>query len=222
MVRTIFDGEVEPCINGKAVALGAYFGQNVDGIVERLLGEQLADGGWNCEAERGSIRSSFNSTIAVLEGLLEYERPRELPGRSRSPAQRCRNISSSDGCSAAYRPARSSILPGPSSHSPPVGTTTSYEDSTTSEAPASNLMRDVPRRSTSWRARGTRTDDGLWRTPIPVEFTSTWTRATASRAVGTPFGPCACSPGPDAHRHDRTVSQRHMPPAGNQLGPGVR
>jgi hypothetical protein len=68
-----FDGEVEPCINGKAVAIGAYFGQNVDSIVERLLREQLADGGWNCEAERGSIRSSFNSTIAVLEGLLEYE-----------------------------------------------------------------------------------------------------------------------------------------------------
>lgn len=71
--QNYFDGEVEPCINGKAVALGAYFGQNVDGIVERLLGEQLADGGWNCEAERGSTRSSFNSTISVLEGLLEYE-----------------------------------------------------------------------------------------------------------------------------------------------------
>jgi hypothetical protein len=71
--QNYFDGEVEPCINGKAVALGAYFGQNVDGIVERLLGEQLTDGGWNCEAERGSTRSSFNSTIAVLEGLLEYE-----------------------------------------------------------------------------------------------------------------------------------------------------
>ena len=71
--QNYFDGEVEPCINGKAVAIGAYFGQNVDGIVERLLGEQLADGGWNCEAERGSIRSSFNSTIAVIEGLLEWE-----------------------------------------------------------------------------------------------------------------------------------------------------
>lgn len=68
-----FDGEVEPCINGKTVALGAYFGQDVDGVVARLLAEQLADGGWNCEAERGSIRSSFNTTIAVLEGLLEYE-----------------------------------------------------------------------------------------------------------------------------------------------------
>ena len=68
-----FDGEVEPCINGKVVALGAYFDQGVDGVVERLLGEQLDDGGWNCEAENGSVRSSFNTTIAVLEGLLEYE-----------------------------------------------------------------------------------------------------------------------------------------------------
>ena len=69
-----FDGEVEPCINGAAVAIGAYFGQDVQGIVDRLLGEQLADGGWNCEAERGSTRSSFHTTICVLEGLLEHER----------------------------------------------------------------------------------------------------------------------------------------------------
>jgi hypothetical protein len=65
---------VEPCINGKAVALGAYFGENVDSVVARLLGEQLTDGGWNCEAERGSTRSSFATTINVLEGLLEHER----------------------------------------------------------------------------------------------------------------------------------------------------
>ncbi len=69
-----FDGEVEPCINGRTVSLGVYFGQNVDGIVDRLLGEQLEDGGWNCEAENGSVRSSFDTTINVLEGLLEYER----------------------------------------------------------------------------------------------------------------------------------------------------
>ena len=35
-----FDGEVEPCINGMTVALGAYFGQAVDGVVARLLDEQ--------------------------------------------------------------------------------------------------------------------------------------------------------------------------------------
>ena len=72
--QDFFDGEVEPCVNGMAVALGAYFGENVDGIVQRLVGEQLDDGGWNCEAENGSIRSSFDTTISVLEGLLEYER----------------------------------------------------------------------------------------------------------------------------------------------------
>ncbi len=68
-----FEGEVEPCINGRVVALGAYFGERSDRLVDRLLGEQLTDGGWNCEAERGSVRSSFHTTICVLEGLLAYE-----------------------------------------------------------------------------------------------------------------------------------------------------
>jgi len=68
-----FAGEVEPCINGRVVALGAYFGERNDALVDRLLGEQLADGGWNCEAERGSVRSSFHTTICVLEGLLAFE-----------------------------------------------------------------------------------------------------------------------------------------------------
>jgi hypothetical protein len=69
-----FAGEVEPCINGQVAACGAYFGQDVRGLVDRLLGEQLPDGGWNCEAERGSTRGSFNTTICVLEALLEHER----------------------------------------------------------------------------------------------------------------------------------------------------
>jgi hypothetical protein len=68
-----FVGEVEPCINGQVGAVGAYFGQDVQDIVDRLLGEQLPDGGWNCEAAKGSTRSSFNTTICVLEALLEHE-----------------------------------------------------------------------------------------------------------------------------------------------------
>jgi hypothetical protein len=67
-----FAGELEPCINGQVAAVGAYFGQDVGGIIDRLLGEQLPDGGWNCEAENGSTRSSFNTTICVLEALLEH------------------------------------------------------------------------------------------------------------------------------------------------------
>ena len=69
-----FDGEVEPCINGRTIDAGAYFGVDVAPIVQRILGERLADGGWNCEAENGSVRSSFDSTINVLDGLLEFER----------------------------------------------------------------------------------------------------------------------------------------------------
>jgi len=68
-----FDGETEPCINGQVGAAGAYFGQNVQRLVGRLLAEQLSDGGWNCEAAKGSKRSSFNTTICVLEALLEHE-----------------------------------------------------------------------------------------------------------------------------------------------------
>jgi len=34
----------------------------------------MEDGGWNCEQERGSVRGSFDTTINVLEGLLQHER----------------------------------------------------------------------------------------------------------------------------------------------------
>jgi hypothetical protein len=71
--QPFFSGEVEPCINGMVCVLGAYFEQDVDAVVARLLTEQLEDGGWNCEAENGSVRSSFHTTIRVLEGLLAYE-----------------------------------------------------------------------------------------------------------------------------------------------------
>lgn len=72
--NSFFAGETEPCINGQVAAAGAYFGVDVGGLVDRLLGEQLADGGWNCDAPERSSRSSFNTTICVLEALLEYER----------------------------------------------------------------------------------------------------------------------------------------------------
>lgn len=69
-----FVGEVEPCINGRVAAIGAYFGRDSQRVVDRLLGEQMADGGWNCEQEYGSTRGSFHSTVDVLEGLMEHER----------------------------------------------------------------------------------------------------------------------------------------------------
>jgi hypothetical protein len=77
-----FDGEVEPCINGRTIETGAYFGVDVTALVERILAERLADGGWNCEAENGSVRSSFDTTINVLDGLAEFERAAGRPDGS--------------------------------------------------------------------------------------------------------------------------------------------
>jgi hypothetical protein len=71
--RPFLHGETEPCINGRILAVGTYFKEPNDALADRLLSEQLADGGWNCEAPK-SRRSSFHTTICVLEGLLEYER----------------------------------------------------------------------------------------------------------------------------------------------------
>jgi len=71
--QAFFDGEVEACINGRTLSIGAYFGADVDALVAGLLRDQLDDGGWNCWTDQGATVSSFNSTICVLEGLLEYE-----------------------------------------------------------------------------------------------------------------------------------------------------
>jgi hypothetical protein len=83
-----FSGETEPCINGMTVCIGAHFGPSVDGVVERLLADQLPDGGWNCWAEYGATVSSFHSTMSVLEGLLAWQHsgrddPRVEESRSR-------------------------------------------------------------------------------------------------------------------------------------------
>jgi hypothetical protein len=83
-----FEGEVEPCINGNVVATGSYFGVDMTSLVERLLGEQLPDGGWNCEVGNGTTVSSFGTTINVLEGLLEYERTAGDPDRVREARRR--------------------------------------------------------------------------------------------------------------------------------------
>jgi hypothetical protein len=71
--RPFLHGESEPCINGRILGLGSYFKEPNETLANQLLNEQLEDGGWNCEAPK-SRRSSFHTTICVLEGLLEYER----------------------------------------------------------------------------------------------------------------------------------------------------
>ena len=69
---SFFDGEVDPCINGHALSVGSYFGRPSERLARRLLDDQLADGGWNCDAPKSRC-ASYHSTICVLEGLLAYE-----------------------------------------------------------------------------------------------------------------------------------------------------
>lgn len=72
--RPFFEYATEVCITGMVLALGSYFLHDTHEMrqPEYLLERQRSDGGWNCEVR--SARSSFNTTITVLEALLEYER----------------------------------------------------------------------------------------------------------------------------------------------------
>jgi hypothetical protein len=87
--RPFLHGETEPCINGRILGIGAYFKEPNDALAEQLLSEQLEDGGWNCEAPK-SRRSSFHTTICVLEGLLEYERAGRKAGCKLAAVTRAR------------------------------------------------------------------------------------------------------------------------------------
>jgi len=87
--RPFLHGETEPCINGRILGVGAYFKEPNDALARQLLDEQLEDGGWNCEAPK-SRRSSFHTTICVLEGLLEYERAGRKTGRNLAAVTKAR------------------------------------------------------------------------------------------------------------------------------------
>jgi hypothetical protein len=88
--RPYLHGETEPCINGRILGIGTYFKEPNDALAKQLLGEQLEDGGWNCEAPN-SRRSSFHTTICVLEGLLEYERAGRKSGAVTKARKRAEN-----------------------------------------------------------------------------------------------------------------------------------
>src|SRR5262245_11781212 len=175
-----FEGEVEPCINGGTLALGSYFGEPSDRLLDRLLGEQLRDGGWNCEAERGSVRSSFHTTICVLEGLLEYEKVKGVMAtvtETRARAQEYllerrmfRRLSSGEVIDSNWT---RFCFP----------TTWHYDvlDWTICAARASRTMSGLPRRSVSSRSDSIRTGDGHSTSRIPIQSTSTWKAAEASR-----------------------------------------
>ena len=66
-------GEVDCCINAKTLANGAWLGADVAALARWFPEHRMADGGWNCEWVEGSVRSSVDSTLNSLKGILYYE-----------------------------------------------------------------------------------------------------------------------------------------------------
>ena len=206
-----FEGEVEPCINGRVLAIGAYFGEASDRLAERLLREQLSDGGWNCDAPR-SQRSSFHTTICVLEGLLEYQTAKgpipditaaRLRGQEYLLERRLFKSRSTGEIITFDRKLRKPAAWTQCSF-PPAGTTTSCGASTTCGAPASHPTSAQPRRSIWSGGSATISGVGRSRTRIPVRCISRWKAPPASRADGTRCARCAYCDGPASRQISRS------------------
>lgn len=65
------------CIVGMILEISVYFGiedARVEALVENLLAERMADGGWNCRRHHKPYphHSSFHTTLNVLDGLRDY------------------------------------------------------------------------------------------------------------------------------------------------------
>lgn len=72
--RAFFTGEVDCCINAGTILIGTYLGVDVDQVVQRLVADQMPDGGWNCWAETRPAPGSFASTLDVVDALWRWER----------------------------------------------------------------------------------------------------------------------------------------------------
>ncbi len=193
-----FSGEVEPCINGQVGAVGAYFGQDVRGIIDRLLAEQLPDGGWNCEAANGSTRSSFNTTICVLEALLEQERavgasPEVTEARLRGQEYLLeRRLFRRRSTGEMIERDRKGGAAWTRFAFPTWWHYDVLGDSSTCAAPASRPTSAWPRRSTWSSPSVAATGGGRSRPGTPARCRSRWTRAMAGRAGGTRCAPYEC------------------------------
>ena len=192
-----FEGEVEPCINGNVVATGSYFGVDMTPLVERLLGEQLPDGGWNCEVEHGATVSSFATTINVLEGLLEHER---AVGGSAAVAEARRRGEEYILERRLFRRKSTGEVIDPELARVLVPDLVALRRPARTRLPArrGGRARRAHRRGRrrSSRATGTPTAAGRSRTSPRARPTSGWRTARASRADGTRSARFGCSTGP--------------------------
>ncbi len=212
-----FEGEVEPCINGNVVATGASFGVDMTPLVDRLLGEQLPDGGWNCEVENGATVSSFGTTINVLEGLLEFER---VIGGSAEVGEARRRGEAYMLERRLFRRKSTGGVIDPNWLRFSFPHWYHYDVLRALEhcaPPTSSPTSASRRRSRSSKATGIPAGGGRSRTSTRARATSRWTTARASRAGGTRSARCACSTG--SSRADPASAAHRMR---RRVGGGVR
>jgi hypothetical protein len=66
------------CLNGMFLNFAAYFKmpqEDLQSIVDFILSEHMADGGFNCQSNRkGAVHSSLHTTLSILEGFHEYKK----------------------------------------------------------------------------------------------------------------------------------------------------
>ena len=204
-----FGGETETCVNGMTLALGAYFGERgelVDQLLERLLGEQLDDGGWNWRAP-ALARASFNTTI-VLEALLEYERSiaalRIAAARAGEEYLLERRLFRSRSTGEVIRSDWTRFSFPPQWHYDVLRGLEYFRSTGGRPTPAAT------RRSSSCGTVAATTAAGCSSTRTGRARTSRWRTATASRAGGTRSRRCACCAGPRVGRvGHRAGSRRH-------------
>ena len=70
----------ETCVTGMVLSMVSWFkidDHRVHDLKDHLLGQQMKDGGWNCQSYQGDKHSSFHTTISVLEGLHDYQQNSE-------------------------------------------------------------------------------------------------------------------------------------------------
>jgi hypothetical protein len=138
--QPFFEGETEPCINGMVVGLGAYFGENVDTVVERLASEQLPDGGWNCEAGHGPHALHSTPPSVCWKGCFSTNTPPAGPARPGRSGTAARNTCWIEGCTGAKAQAPRWTPDGCSSPTQPAGSTTCSGGWTTSVPPEAHRM----------------------------------------------------------------------------------